>query len=137
MAPLKLLLHNVQYFYVKLVSIPTYKAASPNIFFALPGFEENKGKVAINVSVFGFNRYGNYSQLHNNVYLIDVLLEDDKTICFGQHWPSSGFSSERIVCCKRLLYPVCQSHMDTRTTNNTTKTEHTHNEEEITHTHQQ
>jgi hypothetical protein len=25
-----------------------------------------------------------------------------KTTCFGQHWPSSGFSSERIVCCKSV-----------------------------------
>jgi len=23
-----------------------------------------------------------------------------KTTCFGQHWPSSGFSSERFVHCK-------------------------------------
>jgi len=36
-----------------------------------------------------------------------------------------------------LLYAVCQSHMDTRTTHNTTKTEHTQNEEKITRTHQQ
>jgi len=67
---------------LKLVSIPTYKAASPNTFFALPGFEQDKGKVAINVSVFWFNRCGNYSQSHNNAYLIDVLLEDDKNYIF-------------------------------------------------------
>jgi len=96
------------YSYVKLVSIPTCKAASPNIFFALPGFEQDKGKVAIYVSVFGFNRYGNYSQLHNNVYLIDVLLEDDKYYIFRSLLAIiSFFLSERIVCCKRLLYAVC------------------------------
>ena len=61
-----------------------------------------------------------------------------KTTYFGHYWPSSGFSSERIMCCKRRLQAVCQSHMDTRTTTcNTTKTEHTHNEENITRTHQQ
>jgi hypothetical protein len=38
---------------IKLVSIPTNKAASPNTFFARPGFEQDTGKVAINVSVFG------------------------------------------------------------------------------------
>jgi len=25
-----------------------------------------------------------------------------KTTCFGQHWPSSCFSSERTVCCKSV-----------------------------------
>jgi len=25
-----------------------------------------------------------------------------KTTCFGQHWPMSGFSSERFVCCKSV-----------------------------------
>jgi len=25
-----------------------------------------------------------------------------KITCFGQHWPSSGFSSERFVCCKSV-----------------------------------
>jgi len=24
------------------------------------------------------------------------------TTCFGQHWPSSGFSSERFECCKSV-----------------------------------
>jgi len=38
--------------YVKLVSIPTDKEASPDIFFARAGFEQGKAKVAINVIVF-------------------------------------------------------------------------------------
>jgi len=25
-----------------------------------------------------------------------------KTTCFGPYWPSSGFSSERFVCCKSV-----------------------------------
>jgi hypothetical protein len=39
--------------YVKLVSIPTDKAASPAKFFARAGFEQEKVKVAINVLAFG------------------------------------------------------------------------------------
>jgi hypothetical protein len=38
--------------YVKFVSIPTHKAASPDIFVARAGFEQGKAKVAINVVVF-------------------------------------------------------------------------------------
>jgi hypothetical protein len=38
--------------YVKLVSIPTHKAASPVIFLARAGFEQGKAMVAINVVVF-------------------------------------------------------------------------------------
>ena len=39
--------------------------------------------------------YGNCSQWHNNVYLIDVYWKVIETTCFGRYWPSSGFSSER------------------------------------------
>ena len=28
--------------------------------------------------------------------LIDVLLENDKTTCFGQRWPSSGFYPKNV-----------------------------------------
>ena len=35
-----------------------------------------------------------------NVYLIDVYKKMIKTTCFGHYWQSSGFLSERTVCCK-------------------------------------
>jgi hypothetical protein len=39
--------------YVKLVSMPTDKAASPDVFFVRADFEQEKAKVAINVLVYG------------------------------------------------------------------------------------
>jgi len=39
-------------------------------------------------------------------YLNDVLLENYKTTCFGQHWPSSGFHPKTFYAV-RVLYEVC------------------------------
>jgi len=36
------------------------------------------------------------------MYVWCFISKWQKTTCFDQHWPSSGFSSERCVCCKSV-----------------------------------
>jgi len=43
------------------------------------------------------------------VYLIDVLLENDNTTCFGQRWPSSGFI-RKIICCKNAYIKYADAY---------------------------